>query len=86
MLLDLCKDRIAKKVIDNWEKKNSNEELCYKCKKCNGTGLKDFKFGGHWSGEFCDKCNGDGLFYFFELIKQGFDLNDFYTDNDNDND
>jgi DnaJ-class molecular chaperone len=51
---------------DNLRKKFSNKNYeKYKCKNCNGTGLKgvhklNIGGGSSWSGEFCDFCKGVG--------------------------
>lgn len=85
MMVDLAHYEINK-ISEEYNEKMKHPELCYKCKKCSGTGLKDFKIGGHWSGEFCDYCEGKGLFYFFELIKEGLGTENFYTDEVKDDD
>lgn len=68
--------------VDEYMNRRDKSELFYKCKKCEGYGLKNFKVGGHWSGEFCDTCRGKGLLYFFELLKGNYNMNDFYIDDE----
>lgn len=69
---------LSYKDIEDYSKKLLKKHLCFKCKKCTGTGLKDFKPGSYWNGSFCDYCEGVGLFYLNELIKKGLDINKFY--------
>ena len=83
MWIDFTKSEF-KKEMEEYEDRKNKKELLYKCRKCLGTGLKDFKFGGYWTGEFCDKCRGKGLFYIFELIKQGYNIEDFYIEDKED--
>lgn len=76
-------DRFNFREFNNeYNERQNKKHLFCKCKKCSGTGLKNFKFSSYWTGEFCDKCNGQGLFYFFEIIKNGYDLNDFYSEDE----
>lgn len=82
MFKNLCKPDYYENELKPFSEKEANSHLCYKCRKCEGTGLKDFRKGGHWSGEFCDYCDGKGLFYFFELIKYGYDIKNFYTEDE----
>lgn len=80
MLVDLSETEFVDEYIKDWDERNNKRDLFYKCKFCKGSGLKDFKFGGYWTGEFCDECNGRGLFYFFEIIKEGYRFKNFYIE------
>ena len=49
-----------------------NDPIYYKCVKCNGTGLTNYrKFGEFttWSeGSYCETCKGRGIFDFVENV------------------
>jgi len=51
-------------------------EVYLKCKKCEGTGLKFYKWGENlentsWNGEFCEVCSGTGYVDWLEAIMKG---------------
>ena len=71
---ELLNEKIRKFIIEN----NSEDRLTkYKCKVCNGSGLKAHKLnegGFSWQGEYCDFCDGVGYLNPKKIINLEYDL------------
>lgn len=84
MFKDLSKKNTSDLLIYDFDKRDKYRHCYFKCKTCNGTGLKGYKLMEHgsysWNGEFCDKCDGLGLLDFNELLRNGYNIKDFYID------
>jgi hypothetical protein len=56
--------------------KEMGGEVYFKCKNCEGTGLKFCRWGENnentsWAGEFCNICGGTGYIDWVEAIMKG---------------